>query len=303
MVDLTQVDALIQRHEMGVAYKAITAKMGPSPQLVAFVNYDRVTSESVGLESFDIMDQHQQILAEIDGDVSMQMATEGMVDGIKKYRKWLIGGGIVLGIPAGFGLLSIGMILTGATGIYLKSQDGNVPTVSNFTALTKAYGMAYRAESLFINAIPTTLDAKAWAAFNENYIAGDLFEADETAGEARHDARHDTVAFKKSGWTVDSFKNATKWLIDNQKKVKALNEAQAAKLDKVEKLMAGGSGGAVVKDVSKMLKVAHASTHESAKILEEIEAILRKVATHFAPKSEEGGDAKEAPVAKTDEEK
>ncbi|RYF65247.1 MAG: hypothetical protein EOO22_23010, partial [Comamonadaceae bacterium] len=61
------------------AMNAITTQMGPSPQLVAFVNYDRVTPDSLGLESFNIMDQHEQIVEHIGTDTSMHLAIEGLL--------------------------------------------------------------------------------------------------------------------------------------------------------------------------------------------------------------------------------
>ncbi len=53
-------------HEQGLAYKHITDTMGPSPQLVAFVNYDKAMDENCGLESMNIMSQHEAILSEIE---------------------------------------------------------------------------------------------------------------------------------------------------------------------------------------------------------------------------------------------
>jgi hypothetical protein len=56
----------LERQEMGLAYKAITAAMGPSAQLIAFINHDKVSGDNLGLESMDIMSQHDAVLAQID---------------------------------------------------------------------------------------------------------------------------------------------------------------------------------------------------------------------------------------------
>jgi hypothetical protein len=64
MSDLN-ADRFLEQLEMGQAYRTITDQMGPNPQLLAFVNYDKAHEDNCGLESLDIMVQHQQTLAEI----------------------------------------------------------------------------------------------------------------------------------------------------------------------------------------------------------------------------------------------
>ena len=59
-------EQLVEIYEMGQAYKTITAQMGPSAQLIVFLNRDKITDESLGLESFNVVAQHEKILAEID---------------------------------------------------------------------------------------------------------------------------------------------------------------------------------------------------------------------------------------------
>ena len=54
--------------DMAKAYIAITEEMGPSEQLLAFVNFDGGLKEEIGLETFDSLSwnaRHEILLAQL----------------------------------------------------------------------------------------------------------------------------------------------------------------------------------------------------------------------------------------------
>jgi hypothetical protein len=63
----TAVENEFQKLEMAQAYKAITGALGPSHQLLSFVKYQTASPDNnFGLESLEIMGQHNEVVADID---------------------------------------------------------------------------------------------------------------------------------------------------------------------------------------------------------------------------------------------
>lgn len=65
---LHRFDELVQQADMARAYIDITQKMGPSEQLIAFINYDGKLSEEIGIgmESFSVGTKHEILLSKLD---------------------------------------------------------------------------------------------------------------------------------------------------------------------------------------------------------------------------------------------
>lgn len=231
-------ESLMQRHEMGQAYKKITSEMGPSPQLVAFVNYDSLNDEGVALESFDSISQHRKILEEIEADQSYEMALEGlsdtlgrMIDKLKRKKTPTDNvGGMKKSFIFGRKLKS-------------KSPDQNavVPPHTEFEFNQKAFDFNIKIDKLIFTHMPSTFDLKAWEDFSKYWDKEIVPQIDKWIEEFESPAiiytKKNGVKFKESGWTEDSFKNGIKWLDTAYHELDALEEKFATKLDSIRNFM------------------------------------------------------------------
>jgi hypothetical protein len=269
-----RVDAILHKRDMAAAYHRITDEMGPSVQLMAFINHDQQLGAELGLESFETMDldtQHVFLKTHLDVDTFDAMATEGLKEGLVKYRNWLLLGGIVVW-P---------LLLAGIAGYALKGDaDGKVvPSIRSFTAETKKFEAVFREDTAFTSAIPTSLDKSAWEKFDTDFSKKKKDDDDNSFDENKGDE----VPFKDSGWNPGSYKNAAHWLIASNEKVKANDKARATKLEDLEKLLTSDE-----KDASEVLKYVVAMTSAGTKLsrasnaaLGDVQNVLKKAGNFF----------------------
>lgn len=84
------IDQLLKEAEMMEAYISITAEMGPSEQLLAFINYDKSLESEIGLEGFDgmsLLARHEILRSKMKPESVRKMALEGLIDNIRTLFK------------------------------------------------------------------------------------------------------------------------------------------------------------------------------------------------------------------------
>ena len=227
MVDLS-FDALIQRHEMELAYKTISAQMGPSAQLIAFLNYDKVTDESLGLESFDIMSQHEKILAEIEESPAFEMALENFSGRAKSFLEKLKNIVTFNKHAKDLEAFTKGKLKEKSSNIYVEDHG-------NFLAALAAHQKLLPLLTWVLSRLPKSGELKVWEEFaKKNVHIGSQSEFDLKIKEIQK-LRIDfkglwsvsPVEFDKSGWDVSKFKSGiSSYLTEIKKSISDYNLAQ-----------------------------------------------------------------------------
>lgn len=202
------LDQLIERFEMGQAYQTITANLGPSAQLVAFVNYNNVTDDSVGLESFDIMDQHEKILAEIAADPALEMACESFTGRLKSIGE-RFKNAVTFNRHDNLNDLASEPLVAKKSNIYVTKE-------SRFaTALTYIHD-AFETLDYILPLIPGDANPEAWEKFYNEHVrdAGTSELGKRTRTMDRNWKAFTPLPkggdFDQSGWTIQNFKKAIK---------------------------------------------------------------------------------------------
>jgi hypothetical protein len=281
---LEQVDNTLRERDMAIAYIDITKQYGPSKQLLLFVNYDNSLEEHVGLglESLDLLDQHQFLLSNLNPDALDSLATEGLKDTVIKYRKWLLGGGAILAVTGGAAALPL--LGVGALGVIANAKA--TPPVTNFVTLTKAFELAFRMEDTFTTAIPSTIDEKAWAKFTDDHVfnPGGGWESD--VDDLLDKLTSTNSNFDKSGWTAEKYTNAAQWYTVACGKIEASAKKQAEKFDHVANALgaADKAEGKTKSYISKSVAESRRSMSTSTSILGDVKSLLTKVSHNLEKK-------------------
>jgi hypothetical protein len=224
-MDDTSVDHLIERYSMGMAYLAITDQMGPSAQLLAFVNYENVTEESLGIESFDLQAQHDAVVEQIRLDPALGMACESFSGRLKSTMERFVN-------KVTFNRHDN---LNDVLSEKLESRKSNiyVPALLHFNrALACAQG-AIKAIDFILPKIPGSNDTTAWEKFYETYTSKpNSSPVAENIRAVVHNAKvfHELGKpgdFAKSGWTDAALKKGIKDVIALQHSI----DDRAAKIN------------------------------------------------------------------------
>jgi hypothetical protein len=178
---MSDFNSLYQRYRMGRAYQRITTQMGPSPQLVAFVNYDRVTPDSLGLESFNIMDQHEQIVEHIGTDTSMHLAIEGLLS---------------------------------------KLFGEKIPLRSEFVSFQNFHTHTINYLNAVLNKVPAKADLKAWEAFEKKVEDSQETYFKNLSEVNNHIVGKGAKDIESSGWNQANYNTAVAWTKNAQKQSK-----------------------------------------------------------------------------------
>lgn len=201
-------ETLMQQHEMGQAYIAITKQMGPSAQLIAFLNYDRPDQGNFGLESFDIMSQHATILEEIGNDPSLSMAMESLGGHIKSALAKIKNVITSNKHSADLEKFSKGKLTPRDSKIYVESHD-------DFIKAVEAHEKVLPLLTWILSRLPKSHDVKAWEAFaKKNVTLGGKSDFDRKIEEIKNLNNEfskylstKSVDFDKSGWNESNFKS------------------------------------------------------------------------------------------------
>lgn len=277
-----QFEQLLRERDMAVAYLKITEQMGPSPQLLAFVNYSNsvVTDDGVALESMNMFDQHNFIISKLNIDTLNQMAMESLSTSIQKFIGGLylgadgallagasseLTGNILHGITSfaantkyfKMGGLGLAIMTAGAIVYAAAEAEESIPSVASFTKMTNSVEASIRASSLFAASIPSTLDEKTWESFHSNFVKnkdvshflGSLREkylgkVSASAGVSLVNQKVviEYLPFDKSGWDVSKMQHAAEWYVNNVDKLFEHNNKIKEKFEVVEKLINNNKG-------------------------------------------------------------
>jgi hypothetical protein len=228
-------DALVDRYAMGMAYLSITAQLGPSHHLVAFVNYDKVTGESIGLESFDIMDQHEAIVAEILADPSMNMACESFMGRLKsvaeRFKNKIT--------------FNRADNLTDMMREPLSEKSSNIYTISKGQAerALRYIDDAFKTLDFILPKIPGGTDGDAWEKFYKAHIQN---SGSSQLGAHIRNTERNAAAFEdfgkeddfaKGGWNVATFKGTLKAIAVSQDKYHTYADRVTDTCDQMAKLL------------------------------------------------------------------
>ena len=199
------VESLLNESRMARAYIDITQKMGPSEQLLSFINHDGQLGSELGLESFDsfsLQTRHEIFLSKLNPDALEWTALENLK-------------GVVGDIKAIASKINTQVMLGGITAAVILSSkliynhfNGRCFTYHDFESFKKDFSSHFEKDKEFIRHIPHTLREKEWYEF-------DKFDDHYTSfrfSEHKNKFSKNNVKFEDSGWTPVNFKEAVKWL-------------------------------------------------------------------------------------------
>lgn len=279
---LFQFSQLLRERDMAAAYLKITEQMGPSPQLLAFVNYSNsiMTDDGVALESMEVSDQHNFIVSKLNVDTLNQMAMESLSTSIQKFIGGLYlgaGGALLIGASSEItknilhgissfsanvkyfklGGLGLAVLLGGVIIVTAAELKEAAPSVASFTKMTNSVEASIRASSLFAASIPLTLDEKTWESFHSNFVKNKdvshflgslrekyLSKISASAGVSSINQKVviEYLPFDKSGWDVSKMQHAAEWYVKSADKLFEQNNKIKEKLEAVEKLINNNKG-------------------------------------------------------------
>jgi hypothetical protein len=253
------VDLLLQRYEMGQAYIAITKKMGPSLQLLAFVNHTQEDQSNFGLESMDPMAEHAIILKSIENDTAFEMAMEGLADHLKEVGDGLaeVGRKVQWNTDSGSSGNILGSVMR-TVGNRLSSHSDSLQPhcypYHDFSYAVQEFNKALMMEMSVARAVPKTFELKAWKRyqslcgeqmrqFNKGKVSSWSSKASTTPHYYHMD---DKVPFRDTDWDQSKYTNAKAWLKDNYKRVADLAAAYKEDVKRIEQwLIHGGQNGSI----------------------------------------------------------
>lgn len=256
------------------AYVAITAEHGPSQQLIDFINFDGKLGEEIGLEgwsSFSTTTQHEVLLSKLNPDVMEAVAMEGFKDFVKKYRRWLLGGGILLTLGTGvISIISGSLMAAGAAGIMMKHDDSLVITKESFSKWADYIDGDMGVLDRLVKEMPTDTNESSWDKF-----ASKASDAYSKVGDSDSSTEY-TAPLKKSGWDASSLFSYDKWLKETIAKFKDLRKVFERKVGAVELLEDKGPK-ATYKAIASTSKIFRQVDEDISGILKE----LKKVSNGF----------------------
>jgi hypothetical protein len=260
MPENIDIEDLFYQADMARAYAVITEEMGPSEQLLAFINFDGKLGEEIGLEGFDSLSlnsRHEIVKLKLNPDAFDQIAMEALAEKIDKISKWMM----VLGTATaagsfGFALKqgpakdapvasivgAIGGLVTAYSGVIVKIANDAINGVissENFELLKRAADSSLDYEIFTAKSIPNTFTQEAWQKYH------DLMWKKGSTGFNKYSLAFDdawesgiketkTVGAYKT-WDVENFKVAIKWLDESTKNLNSLSKQYAGHLDSVVK--------------------------------------------------------------------
>lgn len=270
MTDKT-FDELMTIHEMGQAYIDITSAMGPSPQLLAFVNYDKIGEDNLGLESLNIMPQHEQTLS----DIKRYDAFEQI---LSKFGSREVEGNTQIPEAALEGLIA-------------KIFAGKIPPFHFFEFVKAHHDMNIKLEKSLLGKLPKTYTLDAWKNYRDNVSEKAYAEFNKASGKLAEEgnaAGHSTFAvkFDASGWSKDRYDAATTWLESAKKEVEDLRPDYDARYAEVKKWAAdegkkSDDNKAVASIINQVIAKDRSMEKFGGYFIPHAEAILKKVKPHI----------------------
>jgi hypothetical protein len=277
-------DSLMQERDYAVSYHEITERMGPSPQLIAFITKGVAvqTDDGIGLESLSLNQQHMLLASKLDVAALDQMGLENLADRVRKISKYVVKGGVVAwfaGFLVGGVIGPLGLAAAIAGGITMKVAGTATETYKRdtFFNLRKKFEEVMAKEVAIANAFPTTYTVPAWKTFSAKYKSNPLTSVYVELTK---------VPFDRSGWNEQNFSEAVKWLKENGQKLAALQKTFGGRTDALYKWLSVDHGpetenGPILKYISETVGMSVKLFYQSTAMLNEIESVLSAVAHRF----------------------
>lgn len=228
-----EFNELNRQFNMIQRYKDVTAKHGPSLQLLSFINFDGNlgTELGIGLEGFSAQAQHEILLSKLDGDKVSEAALESLGSAIDKMISFM-------GRYPEAALLLVGGVavtaLVGAELILSYKNRNNVRTRSHFETTEKHFLSFLKQDELFINNMPSSFDEAKWKAFHESLINGDHVAGSHSFTESYFGHDSAMVHYEQSGWTPENLKAALRRYEHHVQALSALRHKSLTKLTTIK---------------------------------------------------------------------
>ena len=271
---MTNFTQLFDEADKARAYIEITGRLGPSDQLLAFINHDGNLGQEIGLESFDnfsLTTQHELLLSKLDPDALDQMAMEGFRDFIKKYRAALTIAGLFVW-P---------VFVMGIAGYVVNNNDNKKPCApySDFSKMQHIYESSFNKIRSLGGNIPTTFEEKDWEKFTSSV------EGTNVADDVSRFRESGDVPFSESGWTETNFNAAGKFLNAELNSCKDLEKHIGEKLAAVERYLDGGkTNPSTERVIAKGVRAMIANLKSTGDALHTLDGIVRNASRHFTAK-------------------
>jgi len=310
-------DLELHSFDQMINYLDITEKMGPSEQLLAFINFDNSLSTEIGLEGFDSLSlqaRHEILVSHIENNIGI----EALGDKLKKIGKTssIIGSLLIFGAKAGsiaksgsflnksystLGLGGIVLLLAGTTMILKGHIDATVVPHEKMIEFQSQFDKYIREKMLVAVKTPTDPEDPSWDEFEKYYLAengakylGNLLLSVLGFGssiniEAKISKKPAGTDFSKSGWTVDNLKKSAEWLVETTKKLVRLEEEHDKRIQTLEKHLSSKSSGDVkfpihrMKILNNVLDKQMKDFRNAAKLLKWADSTLERVGKNFEP--------------------
>lgn len=198
-VDEMKFNDLIRDYQMMQAYIRITQEMGPSEQLMAFINYDGNMESEIGLESFDSMSlatRHEILLSKMSPNEVLGIACENLISRLFGIGK---------------------KIKDGEEKIENKKpvvSEAAVKSFKYYSVLKNMFALILAYEKDLVGKAPADFDTLKWSNFHIYVhdtalpkLNADLEKILNSLGD------HDTepASIEKSGWTAEHHKQEVSW--------------------------------------------------------------------------------------------
>lgn len=196
---------LVKVQMMRNAYLRITEQMGPSEQLLAFVNFDGQFGSEIGLESFDALSletRHEILKSKLEDTLGM----EGLLDKIKK-------------------VFSGKAKLEDKENPPLKSKEGaKVKPYGWFSVYTTQFDLGLAYDTYVAEHMPQNLNVKDWEKYHQAVRSEKLSELHTALNKIKVPSDSHAVPIAQSGWNDSNVAAADRWLTDARKRYLKFDE-------------------------------------------------------------------------------
>lgn len=211
---------LAQQADQARTYITITQEMGPSEQLLSFINHDGSLGSEIGLESFDsfsLETRHELLLSKLNPDQLDQLACEGLLNTVIGLSKRLLGSELIL--PLIF-MGGVYMLVDHAQ----KSNRKIIPYVE-FERLKAIYEKSFSKISTHVANIPTSFDIDKWKTYSE--------QTNKLIRSFPDDFLFGPRFFKEAGWDSQKYTKEAHYVNDAIKKCTSLEHTLGDKLKSI----------------------------------------------------------------------
>ena len=228
-----QFNELHRQQAMARAYIDVTKTLGPSEQLLQFINYDNQLSQEInfGLESLSLNSQHEIVLSKLDPDALGNMGLENLGSRIDNFISF-IGKNPELTMIA-FGGIAAAVIAAGAI-VEAHVNRNKVRTLAYYNALQTNFDTAIAQDEAYLSKLPSTYDESEWKKFYEF-----VMNAGHVDDSRQHQmASAKMVHYNESGWSPEALKQATQDFMSRNQKMLTLRKKNYVKLASIKSWVA-----------------------------------------------------------------